>query len=252
MPTSTLAAPAASPNLLSTPSYPPATLVWTGADALEHQVAANSAVPHSALLDTIMRPVSGPNHVVSQDESTDGLLVALGGDQRLAEAVLLADRDPSVIDFVLRPAEIRWHSVPSAPTFVVPMLQKVRNRRYRVIDTMADRGMMVPMIQDVCREIGWEYTPFRPPSPAMMANLGDLACDRHWWVVDGWSETFDKMLTLCRRPRTIDALCRAVRPSDPDQARALVNFAIWHEFLIADLEVPITGNTEIISASAAR
>ena len=248
MPTSAVAVPPARPSSTRLPDCLPATIVWTDSDGVDHQAAANASSPSHELLDTMMRPPSGPNHVVEHPSDADGLVSALGGDQALADAILVADRDPVVVDFAVRPAEIRWHSVPSAPTFVVPMLQRLRNRRYRVVETRAERGSMTPMIRAVCDEIGWEYTIFERPSEMTMITLRDLAIDRHWWVVDGWSGMFDRIVRMCRYPQPIGTVCRTVSPSDPEQARALVNFAIWHEFLIADLESAITEETEVIAS----
>lgn len=233
--------------------YPPspAIIAWTDAYGVEHRAAANPAVPSHALMDTAMRTVSGPSHVVD-GEIEDGLLAALGGDRVLADAMLVADRDPSVVDFAVRPAEIRWPSAPSAPSFVLPMLQRLRSGRYRVVDTVANSRTSPSMVRSVCAEIGWRYTCFSRPSETIMANLRELALDRHWWVVEGWSVTLDALVTRCRLPHTIEDLCDAAVPYDPDRVRPLVNFAIWHEFLIADLEAPLSASTEVVSAVAAR
>ena len=227
----------------------PATVVWTDVDGVEHQCAANHALPNAALLAAVVRASVSQGRSATSD-SEDGLVSALGGDSRLADAVLVADRDPEVTDFAVRPAEVRWHLLPSAPTFVVPMLQRTRGRRFRVLDTETRSSSRTALISTICHEIGWEYVTFDEPSKAIMDNLRHLSVDRHWWVAAGYDVQLDRVIQLCRHGRSIQSLCSALCPEDPDRPRALVNYALWHEFIIADLTQPLNQFTTVIARSA--
>lgn len=232
-------------------AFSPATVVWTDLDGVEHQCAANHALPSTDLLTAAIRAPQTRRSSTRSDTDEGGLASALGGDHYLADAVLVADRDPDVTDFAVRPAELRWYHLPSDPPFVVPMLQRTRSTHgFRVVDTERTRSSRASLIKAACREIGWEYAVFNRPDPEVMANLRDLSVDRHWWVAAGCDVQLDHVIDLCKHPRSIRSLCRAVCPEDPDRARALVNYALWHEFIVADLAHPLGEFTEVIARSA--
>jgi hypothetical protein len=172
-------------------------------------------------------------------------------ESRLELAVLrMLDFDPQVIGIAVQPFRLRGPGI-GRPGHVPDALVQTRGGTRRVID-VSDSGR----VSDPARErvhvatrsamdiIGWEYAVTGAPPMVLGANIRWLAGYRRPLPeVDAWSET---IVEACSRPRTIKHLERQLGP-DPRVRPALFHL-LWAGELLADLSLPLSGQTVVTRA----
>lgn len=223
-----------------------ARVVWTTLDGVEHYQPADRSVREAVPRGLAMRRKGhqrqhAPRHRDHYCDASRRHVWCESGAEELA--MLVADRDPEVMEYRAQAIEFVWPLSCVRTSHVIDRIDYLRGGGIRLVDVHRlddnDFREQAEMTAAACERIGWQYTVFDGLPGAMAHNVAFLAPDRHQWVIDGREDMLSDLLAHSGAPVVISDLCQRVRPNSPHVVLPIIYYALWHKLIDANLSEPL-------------